>query len=215
MSVIDLRDELERADWSIGTSPKSSGTVHWPGAQERITDPLGALHGYAAYHVSKDWSPEPGVQGGDGIQYARAFDQAGNTYILRERTAVLWHCDNAFGNATSVPYLLLLAVGEEPTAAMLAALVRQAREDAITVLWPHGPYWTNTACPGDAVRLWLAERPATEEDMDTAELRRIIREEIAAYAGRLQPELENDRRRTDELERRVLAAGSALAGTPS
>ena len=215
MSLIDLRDELERTDWSIGASPKSSGTVHWPGALERITDPQGALHGYAAYHASKDWSPEPGIQGGDGIQYARAVDQQGTRYLLRDLGAVLWHCDNAYGNATSVPYLLLLAVDEEPSAAMLAALVRQAREDAITVLRPHGPYWTNTACPGNAVRLWLAERPTMEEEMDTVELRRIIQEEIKAYADRLQPELEQDRRRTDELERRVLAAGSALAGSSS
>lgn len=186
MSVVDLRGEIERADWSAGTSPKSSGTVHWPAAAERIRDPLGTLHGYAAYHVSKDWSPEPGIQGADGIQYARAVDQQGNRYLLRDLDAVLWHCDNAFGNATSVPYLLLLAVDEEPSAAMLAALGRQAREDGITVLRPHGPYWTNTACPGDAVRLWLAEGPPMEDDMDEQRIRAIAREEIDAYGKRLQ-----------------------------
>lgn len=218
MSVIDLRDELERADWSIGTSPKSSATVHWPAAKERTTDPVGVLMGYAAYHASKDWSPEAGVQGGDGIQYARAVDQAGTRYILRDLDAVLWHSDNAHGNASSVPYLALVAIDEEPSEPLLRGMRAQIEEDGLAgEVHPHGPTWTRTACPGTAMRSWIGRgMPVSkEEEMDIAELERRIDAKIKAYGEALQPELEKDRRRIDELERRAAAAGAALAGTPS
>lgn len=167
MTVIDLRDELERADWSIGTSRKISATVHWPAASVRITDPLGALHGYAAYHVSKDWAPEAGIQGGDGIQYARAVDQGGTRYLLRDLGTVLWHCDSAYGNATSVPYLALVAKDEAPTPALLRGLRTQIEEDRLLAeVHPHGPTWTNTACPGDGLRDWIAAGLPTHEEDD-------------------------------------------------
>ena len=53
-----------------------------------------------------------------------------------------------------------------------------------------------------------------EEDvlnMDIAELRKVIREEIAEYGKRLQLELDKDRLRTDELEIRVMRAGQVLS----
>lgn len=228
MSVVDLREELERADWSIGTSRKTSGTVHWPAAKEPIGDPVGALLGYAAYHASKDWSPEAGVQGGDGIQYARAVDQAGTRYILRDLDAVLWHSDNAHGNAFSVPYLAMVAIDEEPSEALLRGLRAQIEEDGLAgEVHPHGPTWTRTACPGPAMRSWVERgMPVSkEEEMDIAELRRIIREEIAAYAKEaretgfepLKKALAETDDRVDRMAAGLVAAAAAAtaAGTPS
>lgn len=198
--MIDLRDVLPIADWQNGTAPKSSATVHWPAAKEPITDPLAALMGYAEFHLSNDWNDDvPGVQASDGIQYSRAFDQEGNTYVTREREAVLWHAGNDHANRTSIPYLALVAIGERPSPKMLRAINRQMTVDGVQTLYPHAN-WSATACPGHDLQVWAASGRPEEEEVDLAELERRIDARIAEYGKRLQPELEHDRERISNVE---------------
>lgn len=168
MAVVDLRDELPRADWSEGVSPKSSITVHWNGTPlpDDVSD-LDVIFGDANYHVSKDWSPAPGIQGGDGIMYHRLYGRDGTVYLTRDPGDVLWHSGSTIGNLTSEAWQVMVGEGESCTPAQLAALRRDLAADGRAV-FPH-QFWSATQCPGPELTAALDAIKEGEETPMTPE----------------------------------------------
>lgn len=189
MDIVDVRDELPLAEPEdrIGYyGPKTSVTVHWNGPPvPRDVDPLDVILGDAHYHISKDWSPEPGVQGGDGIMYHFLVAPDGRVFKTRDDDAVLYHCGSAIGNERS--YAVQVMVGGDEsgatdpstpiTAEQLSALSQLIAFLGLDQVKPHRA-WSSTTCPGNELADWVL-RHAWEEvlDMDEATLRKIIREE--------------------------------------
>lgn len=165
MTVFDIRDELPRTDWEIGRfEPKNSRTYHWNGpALPTDVGALDLIFGDAYYHVSKDWSPEPGIQGGDGIMYHKLIAPNGDLYIARDPDAVLWACGSALGNAQSEHVQVMCGVGQSPTAAQFVTMRRLEREEPLGETYPHR-IWSNTSCPGPEIGAWIGSRAWTVED---------------------------------------------------
>lgn len=183
MAVVDLRDELPRADWSEGVSPKSSITVHWNGTPlpDDVSD-LDVIFGDAHYHVSKDWSPAPGIQGGDGIMYHRLYGRDGTVYLTRDPGDVLWHSGSTIGNLTSEAWQVMVGEGEACTPAQLAALRRDLAADGRPV-FPHS-HWSATQCPGDELRAFISEEYVTED-----RVKQLIQEAVADTVQAIKDEL--------------------------
>jgi len=179
---IDMRATLPRADWDIGhLGPKTSVTVHWngPPVPTNLT-PRAMVEADARFHISKDWSPEPGVQGGDGIMYHRLYAPNGDVFLTREDDAVLWACGNAEGNRTSLHVQVMIGEGQHPSAAALWSLGRDLRALALPVR-PHR-FWSLTQCPGDELAAWVAQEPWKEADVGLTEeqIREIAKDEARA-----------------------------------
>lgn len=116
-----------RSEWGArpakpGPGPLFGATVesialHWPA----ITVPIhgaehikGALRAWQSFHMDdKGWSD---------IAYQEAYDQDGNTYILRGLDMQSGANGDEDGNEENGALLLILAPGEQPTPAMLAAV---------------------------------------------------------------------------------------------
>lgn len=126
--------------------------LHWPAMSAPLDTPaevMAALRGWQRYHMdTHQWSD---------IAYSHAIDQRGNRYRLRG----FWRRSGANGN-TSLnrrygALLLVLAPGEEPSAAMLAEARRvirgwRRRFPRARAILGHGQVRPGgTACPGPAV----------------------------------------------------------------
>jgi hypothetical protein len=114
-----------------------------------------ALRAWQDYHMDgHGWSD---------IAYQEAYDQAGNTYILRGLTITPGANGDTAANATNGALLLILAPGEEPTDEMIAAVrdgVRRHRAlfPRSTAAKGHSEVRPEpTACPGPIVMRLLGE----------------------------------------------------------
>lgn len=211
MNVVDVRDQLLRADFSYGKrGPNTSITLHWNGGPIAPTvNPVEMLKADAIFHVR--------TRGWDGISYHRAYWRDGTCYITRDWDDTLAASGDGMGNADSSHWQLMIGTGQSPTPQMWAAVARDLRAELAAApleVYPHR-YWSPTTCPGDELTEWIDRRGWLGEEVDVtpAEAQAIAEAAVAAYGARLQPELEADRRRIDELERRVAFAGKALSGT--
>lgn len=196
--IVDLRDQLPRADWEIGRfSSKQRLLFHWAGTPVRQSRPLPeTIRGFARYHIDKDWNPDlPGVQGGDGLHYHFVLGDD-VVYQARDLDAVLW-ASGTDANRTAWHALFPVGEGQSPTLGMYRAAAWLHRHLAVPA-GGHRDEGTST-CPGDEIAAWIPK----EEAVDLAELDRRIDAKIAEYGARLQPELEVDRKRIDTLETRV------------
>ncbi len=152
MAVVDLIDELPRADWTFGQSSKTSVTVHWNGTPvpESVAD-IDIVFGDASYHMSKDWSDAVGVQQGDGIMYHRLYGRDGTVYLTRRTADWLWHSGDPDGNRNSEAWQVMSGKGQNATPAQLESLARDLVADGRPRRghreWPLAA----SSCPGDAL----------------------------------------------------------------
>lgn len=150
-----------RADWQARTANGGPGTLdparvvgvalHWPAMAKPLdtaTAVCAALRSWQAFHMDdRGWSD---------IAYQLAFDQAGNRYELRGLRTQSGANGDTEPNETHGAFLLVLAPGEEPSDAMVAA-VRAAVADhrrlfpRSTRIVGHSDIRPEpTACPGPA-----------------------------------------------------------------
>lgn len=124
--------------------------LHWPAMSRPLTTVeavKNALRGWQAYHLSKGWSD---------IGYQVAVDQDGNRYDLRGLATQSGANGDEDVNERFGAVLLILAPGEQPSAAMVAE-VRQVIADH-RALFPRSTKIVGhsdirpepTACPGPA-----------------------------------------------------------------
>lgn len=126
--------------------------LHWPATPTRldtVAEVKAALRGWQSYHMD--------THGWSDIAYQAAVDQQGNSYTLRG----LRHQSAANGdddvNETYGALLLVLAMGEKPTPAMISGVRR--RIALFRELFPHGNRIVGhqdirpepTSCPGPQV----------------------------------------------------------------
>lgn len=203
MNVVDLRKQLARADWEIGRyEPKTKLTFHWAGPRPAHPPRFDAVERakiFARYHRSKDWG---GGARGDGLMYHYVLGDD-VIYIARDPEAVLY-ATGTDANRTSLHALFPVFEGESPTPGMYRAAGALAAAKHLPTQG-HRDEGTS-ACPGDEIAAWIV-RP--EEEMTEAEVNALIDRKLAAYGERLQPELEVDRRRIDNLEAQVSAINVA------
>lgn len=116
-----------RSEWGArpsrgGPGPLYGATVesialHWPAITSPIRgveNVMAALRSWQAYHMNThDWSD---------IGYQEAYDQDGNTYILRGLDVQSGANGDEAANKANGAVLLILAPGEQPTPAMIAAV---------------------------------------------------------------------------------------------
>lgn len=131
--------------------------LHWPGIDNPLHDVeqvKAALRGWQRLHMDTDAIAKGGAS---DIAYQIAVDNRGNTYQLRG----LRHRSGANGDtAANLHYgafLLVLAAGEHPSAALIATV--QNRIARFRHIFPHGLQIVGhqdirpqpTACPGPLV----------------------------------------------------------------
>lgn len=131
--------------------------LHWPGDSTRrdtVDEVAAALRVWQTQHIDGNaWSD---------IAYQEAIDQAGNVYRLRGlRYQSAANGDTAV-NETYGAVLLVLAIGEKPSEAMIAAVRRVVARHRkafprSTRIVPHSAIRPQpTDCPGDQVRALIA-----------------------------------------------------------
>jgi hypothetical protein len=145
--------------------------VHWPGTTDRHTtqaDVAEALRGWQDYHMDgRGWSD---------IAYQVAVDQAGRAWTLRGLGVRSAANGDADVNRRYGALLLVLAVGEQPSAAMLAtarAVVAdfRARFPDGQAIRPHSAVRPEgTDCPGDLVRAAIARGDLTPRSDDEGDI---------------------------------------------
>lgn len=91
--------------------------LHWPAMSKPlrgVESVKAALRGWQAYHMDgHGWSD---------IGYQEAYDQDGNTYVLRSLSIQSGANGDTAANEANGAVLLILAPGEQPTDAMLTAV---------------------------------------------------------------------------------------------
>ena len=151
-----------RAEWGARARQPGPGlltpsrvrgiALHWPamkGRLDTVAEVKAALRSWQTYHIDgHGWSD---------IAYQRAVDQLGNTYQLRG----FRHQSAANGdteqNETYGALLLVLAIGEKPTEALIRATRREVgvfrdRFPKATRIVGHQDIRPEpTSCPGPAV----------------------------------------------------------------
>jgi hypothetical protein len=154
-----------RSDWGAraarpGPGPLDRGQVggialHYPGMKSKLRGfkaVAAALRGWQDYHMDdKGWSD---------IAYQIAIDQDGNRYRLRGLENQSGANGDTDVNERFGAVLLVLAVGESPSPAMVRQ-VRRAIErhrklfPNSRLIVPHSDL-NQTACPGDVIRRYIA-----------------------------------------------------------
>lgn len=126
--------------------------LHWPGTTKRLGSVAavsGALRSWQDYHMD--------VKGWSDIAYQIAVDQLGNTYGLRGLRYRSAANGDANVNAVHGAFLLVVAIGEAPSPAMVKTV--RARVKAHRSLFPNSRLIVGhndirpepTACPGPLV----------------------------------------------------------------
>jgi hypothetical protein len=176
--TLDVRADLPLADWQLGSyGPKLSRTFHWNGPALPIdVAAMDLIMGDANYHLSKDWSPEPGIQGGDGIMYHKLIALDGTLFITRDPDAMLWACGNQWGNMSSEHVQVMCGVGQVPTPEQWATMGELSRSDPKPT-FPHR-YWSATECPGDEIATWVENEGWKEDDMDREVFKQWLKEDV-------------------------------------
>lgn len=161
-----MTEHYSRADWG-GRPPKAryrldrdqvdGVALHWPGIARPIhgfANVAAALRAWQKLHMDTDQIADGGAS---DIAYQIAIDQDGNTYGLRGlryRSAANGDTDV---NLEFGAFLLMVAIGETPTAALVKAV--RARVSAHRNLFPRSRLIVGhddirpepTACPGPQV----------------------------------------------------------------
>jgi hypothetical protein len=162
--MIDLRDKLPRAQWSIGRrdGPALSVTLHYfgPGAPN-YADDAAAVRAMAGAARNRHMAPRSaGGLGADGLQYHFFIPASGQIYQARNESDELWHCANAVGNRTSIAVNLPLDSLHDATGAQWLAFTQLADEliahyhmAGRSVVaghreWPRSDGKTQSPCPG-------------------------------------------------------------------
>ena len=153
---------FSRSEWGArpanpGPGPLFGATVesialHWPAMTEPLTtvaDVMAALRSWQRFHMDdKGWSD---------IAYQEAYDQAGNTYILRGLDTQSGANGDVDGNEENGALLLILAPGEQPSPAMMKAVRagvarhRALFRNSVGVKGHSDVRPEPTACPGPIV----------------------------------------------------------------
>lgn len=126
--------------------------LHWPATRTRldtIPEVSAALRSWQTYHME--------THGWSDIAYQLAVDQRGNVYRLRGLRTQSGANGDTEQNETYGAFLLVLAIGEKPTPAMVAAT--QRRIARFREVFPKGTRIVGhqdirpepTSCPGPAV----------------------------------------------------------------
>jgi hypothetical protein len=118
-----------RTDWRARAVPPGVAldrdqvegiALHWPATETRYQTPAGvmaALRAWQAYHIDG--------HGWRDIAYQEAIDQDGNSYVLRGLRYRSAANGNQDVNERFGALLLVLAIGEHPSAAMIATTTRR------------------------------------------------------------------------------------------
>lgn len=157
-----MPETVNRQEW--GARPPKAGpgdldpakvvglALHWPGLTKPISGVRtvsAAIRGWQNFHIDgRGWSD---------IAYQMAYDQDGNTYILRGMRTQSGANGDQDVNEKYGAFLLVLAPGEEPSDAMVAAVRRGVAEHR--ALFPKSKKIVGhrdirpepTDCPGDDV----------------------------------------------------------------
>lgn len=168
LGVVDLRRELPRAAWSIGTryGPVRSITLHYNGppiADRSHAGEIRQLQADARWHMGP-------YLNADGLQYHYAVTSGGVLLQCRDEAAVLWHCANRIGNETSLSIHLPLGGTQDATpeqwnalTVLLDALIVDhdlgGRGRAAVVghrEWPRSDGKGQSSCPGPVIMRRLA-----------------------------------------------------------
>lgn len=173
--IRDIRNQLPRANWSIGSQPnKTSVTWHYNGppvAAHRLSGNgvIGQLHIDCGWQMRPGWAGVP--TGADGLQYHYAIGGDGVVYRTRDDDAVLWHCAHEVGNAQSISVHVPIGGDQRPTAEQIASLYwltdllidRYGMDNRDSARGHHE--WSRSACPGPHLKRLLRqyrEEPRTE-----------------------------------------------------
>lgn len=161
LGVIDIREQLPRADWSIGTRPATTSlTWHYNGppvapAQQSGAGLIAQLIADAEWQMRPGWGGTAG--GADGLMYHLVVAADGTIYQTRDLDAMLWHCAHQDGNGRGLALHLPLGIGQWPTIDQLASVFRisnhlRARyQIALNRTLGHLEWKHATACPGPNV----------------------------------------------------------------
>ena len=118
--MIDLREKLPCASWSIGNARKRFITVHYNGPAieqgHNVDGWIEHLRFIAEFHMGPYLSA-------DGIQYHYAVLPDGTVCQTRQDDACLWHCANVLGNNESLAIHFPLGDSQAPTPDAWAAFV--------------------------------------------------------------------------------------------
>lgn len=160
---------FSRSDW--GARPAKGGpgplfganvvglALHWPAMSKplaTVAAVMAALRGWQAYHMDE--------HGWSDIGYQEAVDQAGNRYVLRDLGTQSGANGDDDVNKRYGAVLLILAPGEIPTPAMIAAVQRVVTDhrrlfNRSTLIVGHGQIRPEpTACPGPIAQKMIDER---------------------------------------------------------
>ena len=161
LGVIDIRERLPRAAWSIGRrSATTSLTYHYNGPPVPLTRQRGPgliaqLRIDAAYQMKPGWGGTK--DGADGLMYHLVVGADGAILLARDLDALLWHCGHGDGNSHGLALHLPIGGSQAPTPAQLASTIRLT--DALRshyriplartlghLEWKHA-----TLCPGPAL----------------------------------------------------------------
>lgn len=189
LSIRDIRRDLKRAGWSIGTRPSQpmSITLHYngPAVSNRTHDgEVAQLKFDASFHM------RPGVissGGADGVQYHYAVLADGTIYQTRDIDAILWHCANATGNDTSIAIHLPLGDDQDATdvqwdmtTRLFDALMKHFAMHTRQQVKGHLE-WSDTKCPGS--RLWPRLQAWRRADPDRGGRFQIVHDEANLRIG--------------------------------
>lgn len=158
LGVVDIRDQLPRAAWSIGTRPATTSiTWHYNGPVVPPDRMVGAgllaqLRADAAWQMRPGWGGTK--DGADGLMYHLVIAADGAIYQSRALDDLLWHCAHADGNSRGLALHLPLGGSQVPAPAQLRALIQLTT--ALRVRYGitlnrtlgHQEWKHATACPG-------------------------------------------------------------------
>ncbi len=138
--------------------------VHWGGGPTPVADSAAAetstLRGWQRYHID--------FKGWQDIAYCYAIGNSGTVYRLRGEnrngaTAGDYENDGIPENHEARAVVFIINVGQEPSAAALAAFQRLWLADPLPVIghkwvFQSGSGGTNTTCPGPDLDLWIRSK---------------------------------------------------------
>lgn len=107
----------------------------------------------AQYHAFiKDWSPQTGIQHGDGLMYHMAVARDGTAWLTRSFEDVLWHCGTS-KNRTALACYVNMGGMQRATGAQIATCARLSQEAMRVFGWSRRDITghleeSSTDCPG-------------------------------------------------------------------
>jgi len=158
LGVIDIRDRLPRANWSIGVrSATTSLTYHWngpkvPAARQRWPGLLAQLRADAAWQMRPGWGGT--VDGAPQLMYHLVVAADGQLYQTADLDAILWHAAHADANGKGLALHFPLGEEQQVTGVQLLTALRVTNVLRATYGIAHARVvghleWKHaTACPG-------------------------------------------------------------------